>query len=253
MSYRKDILFLITTIFFLVILIGSSLILKKDKNTDLPTVNENTTAEDNNISDVVNEEDTIDYSNITLPISDSNTDNGFLITDDSTNDETTTEVNSEAISKDISELNKDPEQVLEENKAIEEAKEQANKNENVVTINIETEDIEIVEEPKRDANGFIYTKEEAIAALDAVWKRLEAENDFNVTYAWEVAQMQGQTREEFDANVHLMLTDPYSSTVLPTYFDDYRKRGDLGILVGCCSLWLGSCGDEGVVNYMGIQ
>ncbi|HPU18292.1 MAG TPA: hypothetical protein PLZ27_06450, partial [Bacillota bacterium] len=139
------------------------------------------------------------------------------------------------------------------NKAIEEAKDQANKNENVVTINIETEDIEIIEEPKRDANGFIYTKEEAIAALAAEWKRLEAENDFNVTYAWEVAQMQGQSREEFDVNVQKMLTDPYSSESLTVFFDDYRRVGDLGLLVGKCAIWLGSGSDGAVVNYMGVQ
>jgi len=105
-------------------------------------------------------------------------------------------------------------------------------------------------EPKKDENGYIYTKEEAIEIFRTKFQKLIDANDFNYTDARDSAIGKGRsTEEEFEADLKQLLTNPYSSEILTRAFDEYRKYGNIGVLIGKATNWLSSGGDDGEYKY----
>lgn len=111
---------------------------------------------------------------------------------------------------------------------------------------IEVEETE--QKPSRDENGFIYTKEEVIEIFRTEYQKLMDTNDFNYTNALNYAiEIGNSTQEEFEADLEQLFTNPYSSEKMSRAFDEYRRLGDIGVLIGKASLWLMCGGDDG--NY----
>ena len=101
-------------------------------------------------------------------------------------------------------------------------------------------------EPKKDKDGYIYTKEEAVEIFKTEFQKLIDTNDFNYTYARDAAIENGySTQEEFEADLKQLLTNPYSSERLARAFDEYRKYGNIGVLITKASMWLSAGGDDG--------
>lgn len=100
-------------------------------------------------------------------------------------------------------------------------------------------------EPKKDENGYIYTKEEAIEIFRTKFQKLIDANDFNYTDARDSAIGKGRsTEEEFQKDLEQLLTNPYSSEKLTIAFEDFRKNGHWGALVFKVSNWLSAGGDD---------
>lgn len=97
--------------------------------------------------------------------------------------------------------------------------------------------------PAKDAEGYIYTKEQATVNLRTTYQKFIDEGDFNYTGALNGAKKKSNFSQElFDENLDIMMNRPYDSKFLPSAFDRYRETGDIGVLVGNCAMWLSSGG-----------
>jgi hypothetical protein len=142
-------------------------------------------------------------------------------------------------------VEKSQEQIDVDNIKIKKATEEAAKNPDVVqpvqAKPVETE--KAPAEPKKDKDGYIYTKEEAIKIFtsnaDAMAQVKDPENK---EYAM---REHGVTSEQYDALLNQLLTDPYSSTLLTPYFEDFRRGLPIGHLTGFACEWLYIGGDNG--------
>ena len=142
----------------------------------------------------------------------------------------------------------DEQDIQKINDTIEEAKKEAEEYENVQPVEMKPIPTVTPEpEPQRDAEGYIYTKEEAIENFRTEYQKEIDNNGRAYVGAREAALRKGFTEEDFEKNVYKMMNDPYSSPQLSGLFDDYRKDGDLGLLIVGCAEWLGIGGDEGKV------
>lgn len=232
--------------------VGAFMYFGRGTKGELPTVNENQGTETSTPSATPTPE--IDYSNIQLPSSDNEGLDNLI-----TPEEEAAVNNEEALSEQIAyekergevipELT--PEQIAEENKKIEDAKKEAAANPEVQEPFGEPFEIEETQpEPKKDENGYIYTKEEAVEIFRTEFQKLIDANDFNYTDARNSAIGKGRsTEEEFEADLKQLLTNPYSSEILTRAFDEYRKYGNIGVLIGKATNWLSSGGDDGEYKY----
>jgi len=101
------------------------------------------------------------------------------------------------------------------------------------------------EERKPDANGYIYTEEEAVEFLRTEFQKIINENGSAYIDARDAALGKGySTPEEFEADIEQLLTNPYSSEKLARALDEYRRLGNEGVLIGKASLWLAAGGDD---------
>ena len=142
----------------------------------------------------------------------------------------------------------DEQDIQKINDTIEEAKKEAEEYENVQPVEMEPIPTVTPEpEPQRDAEGYVYTKEEAIENFRTGYQKKIDNNGRAYVGSREAALREGFTEEEFEKNVYKMMNDPYSSPQLSELFNDYRKDGDLGLLIVGCAEWLGIGGDEGKV------
>lgn len=142
----------------------------------------------------------------------------------------------------------DEQDIQKINDTIEEAKKEAEEYENVQPVEMKPIPTVTPEpEPQRDAEGYIYTKEEAIENFRTEYQKEIDNNRRAYVGAREGALREGFTEEDFEKNVYKMMNDPYSSPTLSELFDDYRKDGKLGLLIVGCAEWLGIGGDEGKV------
>jgi hypothetical protein len=202
----------------------------------------------------------IDYSQVELPASDNESLDNLITeeeimeheeevakqTEQPIYEEETEEVVPEEIVPEMTE-----EEIIEMKKKYEDAQKQAQANPDVQEpfgepfVPDEPEP-----KPQRDADGYLYTKEEAIEIFRNEFQKLIDVNDFNYTYARETAIEDGNsTPEEFEADLNQLLTDPYSSEILTRAFEKYRQYGNLGILIGSASTWLSCGGDDGKYKY----
>jgi hypothetical protein len=142
----------------------------------------------------------------------------------------------------------DEQDIQKINDTIEEAKKEAEEYENVQPVEMEPIPTVTPEpEPQRDAEGYIYTKEEAIENFRTEYQKQIDNNRRAYVGSREAALREGFTEEDFEKNVYKMMNDPYSSPQLSNLFNSYRKNGDLGLLIVGCAEWLGIGGDEGKV------
>lgn len=142
----------------------------------------------------------------------------------------------------------DEQDIQKINDTIEEAKKEAEEYENVQPVEMEPIPTVTPEpEPQRDAEGYIYTKAEAIENFRTEYQKEIDNNRLAYVGSRESALREGFTEEDFEKNVYKMMNDPYSSPTLSELFDDYRKDGKLGLLIVGCVEWLGIGGDEGKV------
>ena len=213
---------------------------KEPKNT-LPVVTEPTPT--------VNPTPDIDYSKIDLPKSDNEgLDN--LITEE------IPEMTEEEIEAAL-EYEKEnpvpvmtPEEIEEQNKAIEDAKREAEANSDTQPVisqpaaTPEPDDMPPPLPPK-DADGFRYTKEEAISNFAAEYQKYIDANSSSYRLPLEDSLKKGFTREDFEANLHQLMTDPYSSKILAAAFNEYRRDGMIDGIVVTAAVWLANGGDKG--------
>jgi hypothetical protein len=145
---------------------------------------------------------------------------------------------------------KTPEQVEADNIKIKKAAEEAAKNPDIQPVQAKPEETEPAPtEPKRDADGYIYTKEQAVKNFTTLFKKYIDTGDAAYTDALLSAKRdEGEnfSQEEFDGDVQLMLTDPYSDPHLAGALDHYRSSGNLGSLILSASEWL-ACGGRDAV------
>lgn len=191
----------------------------------------------------------IDYSSIDLPKSDNEGKDNLITPEEEAavnNEETLAEqiAYEEERGDIIPEMTY--EDMIEQNKKIEEAKKEAATNPEVQAPSMEPFEIEKVQPaPQKDKDGCIYTKEEAIEIFKTEFQKLIDANDFNYTDARNSAIGKGRsTPEEFEADLKQLLTDPYSSEWLARAFDYFRQYGHIGILIGEASMWLAAGGDD---------
>jgi|GEM_PF-2110861 len=228
--------------------VGALMYFGHDTKGKLPTVKENQGTETSTPSATPTPE--IDYSNIQLPSSDNEgLDN--LITPEEEAAVNNEEVLAEqlAYEKEIGDAIPEltPEQIAEENKKIEDAKKEAAANPEVQEPFGEPFEIEETQpEPKKDENGYIYTKEEAIEKFAAIYKQIIADEGSPYTMALKEAMENGRsTEQEFEADLKQLLTDPYSSERLSIAFEDYRKWDTIDALILEAYQWLSMGGDDG--------
>jgi len=237
--------------------VGAFMYFGRGTTGELPTVSENQGTQTSTPSSAPTSTPEIDNSNVQLPSLDNEGLDNLITEEETTVDE-------EALAEHESEISSVPEQTItseeessapvqaiesepaEENKKIEEPKKEAATKPNVQKPVGEPFEIEEVQpEPKKDENGYIYTKEEAIEIFRTEFQKLIDANDFNYTYARDTAIGEGRsTQEEFEADLKQLLTDPYSSEWLTRAFDYFRQYGHKGILIGEASMWLGVGGDD---------
>ena len=203
---------------------------------ELPIVYENEFPEEN-------------YDNVELPESDSDGDVIDIAIEDlpsmSEEDIAAIEQQEEEQGNDIY---IDEQDIQKINDTIEEAKKEAEEYENVQPVEMEPIPTVTPEpEPQRDAEGYIYTKAEAIENFRTEYQKEIDNNGLAYVSSREAALRKGFTEEDFEKNVYKMMNDPYSSPTLSELFDDYRKDGKLGLLIVGCVEWLGIGGDEGKV------
>lgn len=239
MSKTKKILTIVGIVCFVAFLstaIITYLSKQPNQQGELPIVYENEFPEEN-------------YDNVELPESDSD---GDVIDVDLEDLPSMSEEDIAAIEQQEEEQGNDiyiDEQDIQKiNDTIEEAKKEAEEYENVQPVEMEPIPTVTPEpEPQRDAEGYIYTKEEAIENFRTEYQKEIDNNRRAYVGSREAALRKGFTEEDFEKNVYKMMNDPYSSPQLSELFDDYRKDGDLGLLIGGCAVWLGIGGDEGKV------
>lgn len=239
MSKTKKILTIVGIVCFVAFLstaIITYLSKQPNQQGELPIVYENEFPEEN-------------YDNVELPESDSD---GDVIDVDLEDLPSMSEEDIAAIEQQEEEQGNDiyiDEQDIQKiNDTIEEAKKEAEEYENVQPVEMEPIPTVTPEpEPQRDAEGYIYTKEEAIENFRTEYQKQIDNNRLAYVGSRESALREGFTEEDFEKNVYKMMNDPYSSPTLSELFDDYRKNGDLGLLIVGCAEWLGIGGDEGKV------
>jgi len=251
MFYNKKLLAIIG-IALVVAFVGVSAFtyLKRVPESELPSVNENLGAPTFTPSATSVPTPAVDYSQVELPASDNEgLDN--LITEEEEKEAMMTEEEltdflayEEERGDIIPEMTY--EDMIEQNKKIEEAKKEAATNPEVQAPSMEPFEIEKVQPaPQKDKDGYIYTKEEAIEIFKTEFQKLIDANDFNYTDARNSAIGKGRsTPEEFEADLKQLLTDPYSSEWLARAFDYFRQYGHIGILIGEASMWLAAGGDD---------
>jgi len=197
----------------------------------------------------------IDYSQVELPASDNESLDNLITeeeimeheeevakqTEQPIYEEETEEVVPEEIVPEMTE-----EEIIEMKKKYEDAQKQAQANPDVQEPFGEPfVPDEPAPKPQRDADGYLYTKEEAIEIFRKEFQEYIDTNHFNYTWARDSAIERGySTEEEFKNDLHQLLTDPYSSEFLARAFEDYRKYGHFGALVLEASMWLGAGGDD---------
>ena len=239
MSKTKKILTIVGIVCFVAFLstaIITYLSKQPNQQGELPIVYENEFPEEN-------------YDNVELPESDSDGDVIDIAIEDlpsmSEEDIAAIEQQEEEQGNDIY---IDEQDIQKINDTIEEAKKEAEEYENVQPVEMEPIPTVTPEpEPQRDAEGYIYTKEEAIENFRTGYQKKIDNNGLAYVSSREAALRKGFTEEDFEKNVYKMMNDPYSSPTLSELFDDYRKDGDLGLLIFGCVEWLGIGGDEGKV------
>ena len=239
MSKTKKILTIVGIVCFVAFLstaIITYLSKQPNQQGELPIVYENEFPEEN-------------YDNVELPESDSDGDVIDIAIEDlpsmSEEDIAAIEQQEEEQGNDIY---IDEQDIQKINDTIEEAKKEAEEYENVQPVEMEPIPTVTPEpEPQRDAEGYIYTKAEAIENFRTEYQKQIDNNRRAYVGSREAALRKGFTEEDFEKNVYKMMNDPYSSPQLSELFDDYRKDGDLGLLIGGCAVWLGIGGDEGKV------
>lgn len=237
MSKNKKIITIIALV-LVVAFIGVAALryFKKPAEVEPPTVGEN----------VITPAPTADVSDIPLPEVETNPE---LVVDIDNQPTNTPEEIEEMIAQEEeqgTDIAVGVEDIKEENKRIEEAMKEAAGNPEVQPVPMQpVETIKPTPAPKKDAQGYIYTKEEAEEALRAEFQKAIDEKNFNYTGALNAAMMRDDfSKEKFDADVDLMMNRPYDSKYLPPMFDDYRKTGKLGLLLLSCGEWLSLGGDE---------
>ncbi|NLE26313.1 MAG: hypothetical protein GX625_13410 [Clostridiaceae bacterium] len=100
--------------------------------------------------------------------------------------------------------------------------------------------------PKKDTDGFRYTKEEAIEIFATEFQKRIDNGSYAYTSAIDDTKVYGwYSQESFEASLKILMTDPYSSERLARTFDIYRKTGNIGVLIGEASIWLSMDGDKG--------
>ena len=239
MSKTKKILTIVGIVCFVAFLstaIITYLSKQPNQQGELPIVYENEFPEEN-------------YDNVELPESDSD---GEVIDVDLEDLPSMSEEDIAAIEQQEEEQGNDiyiDEQDIQKiNDTIEEAKKEAEEYENVQPVEMKPIPTVTPEpEPQRDAEGYIYTKAEAIENFRTEYQQEIDNNGLAYVSSREAALRKGFTEEDFEKNVYKMMNDPYSSPTLSELFDDYRKDGDLGLLIFGCVEWLGIGGDEGKV------
>ena len=239
MSKTKKILTIVGIVCFVAFLstaIITYLSKQPNQQGELPIVYENEFPEEN-------------YDNVELPESDSDGDVIDIAIEDlpsmSEEDIAAIEQQEEEQGNDIY---IDEQDIQKINDTIEEAKKEAEEYENVQPVEMEPIPTVTPEpEPQRDAEGYIYTKAEAIENFRTEYQKQIDNNRRAYVGAREAALRKGFTEEDFEKNVYKMMNDPYSSPTLSELFDDYRKNRDLGLLIVGCAEWLGIGGDEGKV------
>ena len=239
MSKTKKILTIVGIVCFVAFLstaIITYLSKQPNQQGELPIVYENEFPEEN-------------YDNVELPESDSDGDVIDIAIEDlpsmSEEDIAAIEQQEEEQGNDIY---IDEQDIQKINDTIEEAKKEAEEYENVQPVEMKPIPTVTPEpEPQRDAEGYIYTKEEAIENFRTGYQKKIDNNGLAYVGSREAALRKGFTEEDFEKNVYKMMNDPYSSPTLSELFDDYRKDGELGLLILGCIEWLGIGGDEGKV------
>lgn len=239
MSKTKKILTIVGIVCFVAFLstaIITYLSKQPNQQGELPIVYENEFPEEN-------------YDNVELPESDSDGDVIDIAIEDlpsmSEEDIAAIEQQEEEQGNDIY---IDEQDIQKINDTIEEAKKEAEEYENVQPVEMKPIPTVTPEpEPQRDAEGYIYTKAEAIENFRTEYQKEIDNNRLSYVGARESALRKGFTEEDFEKNVYKMMNDPYSSPTLSELFDDYRKDGKLGLLIVGCVEWLGIGGDEGKV------
>lgn len=154
--------------------------------------------------------------------------------------------------QEVKDVVKPPEEIVADNAVIEKAEEEAAVHPDVQPVPLQPVEIEPApEEPAKDADGYIYTKEQAVKMFT---DRLLSFPDTSsnspasaLAYAKKKAERKGREfdQEAFDADLNLLLTDPYSSPMLTPYLENYRATGDMNLLLVFSSEWLSLGGDDG--------
>lgn len=143
-------------------------------------------------------------------------------------------------------VEKSQEQIKADVVAIKKAAEEAAAQPDVVQpVQMQPKEIEPVkEEPSKDADGYIYTKEQAVKLFTSNTDAMAQIKDPDLlAHAKTKASF---SQEAFDADLNQLLTDPYSSPILTPYFESYRKYGSMSYLIVNCSEWLFLGGDDAV-------
>ena len=210
---------------------------KKPAEVEPPTVGEN----------MITPAPTIDVSNVTLPEVETNPELAVDIDNQPIN---TPEEIEEMIAQEEeqgTDIAVGVEDIKEENKRIEEAMKEAEENPDVQPVPMQpVETIKPTPAPAKDSEGYIYTKEEAVVNFRTTYQKFIDEGSYNYTGAFNAAKEESNfTQELFDENLDIMMNHPYDSRFLPSVFDDYRKTGDIGVLITNCFMWIGAGGDDG--------
>ena len=249
---NKKIIIAIAAVLVIGIGAGVYIYAGKDKietpTNQLPVVTEN----DIPAANVIVDTPEIDYSQIDLPKSDNEgLDN--LITEEipaMTEDEIEAALAAEE-GKDNPSSVMTAEEIEEQNRKIIEAKKEAEANSNTQPVisqpaaTPEPDDMPPPLPPK-DADGFRYTKEEAVKNFTTAFQKIIDTNDLSYTDALESAKKKSNfTQEAFDADVHQLLTDPYSSPIMASSLNEYRRAGLLDGVIFRATVWLANGGDDG--------
>lgn len=213
---------------------------------DLPVVLENT------FPDATAAAGTEDLTNINLPEVDNP---GIPVSDDEL---AVTPEEEEAIktiesqqAADIKSVEKSQEEIDADNVKIKKAQEEAAKNPDVVQpVQAKPEETVMVPtEPKRDADGYIYTKEQAVKNFVSHEWVLELANDPDlIAAAKETAKDQGKewSQEDWEGDIQIMLSNPYSDPHLAGVLDNYRETGNIGDAVTGAYEWLALGGRDAI-------
>lgn len=243
--FNKKIIIIVAA-FVLIAVVAGGLFLFKDKDEKtLPIVYENT------FPDTKVETRTEDFTNVSLPEVDNP---GIPVTEEelAVTPEEEAEIKEIEAVQEVADVVKPPEKIVADNVVIKKAAEEAAANPDVQPVQMQPVEIEPApEEPVTNADGFVYTKEQAVKIFTE--KLLSfPDTDLNspaaaLAYAKLEAERAGTEfdQEAFDNDLNQLLTDPYSSPLLTVYLEKYRKTGYISTLIGFSSSWLSIGGDDG--------
>ena len=246
LTNKKNIIITATSVVAVLALgFGAFKFFSKDNTTDLPLVVENPNPVVMEVTPTPKPTPR-DFTEVELPESDSNDENSFLIDESDIPEMTEEEIEEEiAYLEEFPDVELTIEEIKESNEKITEAIKEAEVNPDIVQLEIQPVEIDEYVEPVKDADGYIYTKEEAIAICKKTWEELIATNDFNYTDVLESAKRNDNfTQEKFDSDLQILLNDPYSSPSLTAWLDSFRKTGNLGTLIVGTGAWLLLDGDN---------